>query len=98
MKNERIFISEVNYPFKCVELCTAVSPTQNIYLYICFSSTILKKKKKGKAETEANEMCDERNIVNQRKVWRKPGKGQRQQNIDESESGERGPSGHFPRT
>ncbi len=32
------------------------------------------------------------------KVWRKPGKGHRQQDIDESESGVSGPSGHFPRT
>ncbi len=32
------------------------------------------------------------------KVWRKPGKGHRQQDIDESESGVSGPSGHFLRT
>lgn len=78
----------------CVQLCLLL----RIYIYTFVSHPQFWKKKKGKAETEANEMCDERNIVNQRKVWRKPGKGQRQQNIDESESGERGPSGHFPRT
>lgn len=76
---------------------SCVSYSEYIFIHL-FLIHNFGKKKKGKAETEANEMCDERNIVNQRKVWRKPGKGQRQQNIDESESGERGPSGHFPRT
>lgn len=94
----------------CVQLCLLL----RIFLYICFLIRNFGRKTNGKTENKkhlshhcvmsASEVNSEGKKVRETvwarksKVWRKPGKGHRQQDIDESESGARGPSGHFPRT